>query len=79
MSWFQWKAINSIVAIVGLAFMLPNFAVAQSQTTVLPSQRIDPANRVSVAYAAPKDPFFQQLSGLLRKDRALEKIQEILQ
>ena len=30
---FQWKAINSIGAIFGIAFMLPNLAAAQSQTT----------------------------------------------
>ena|SRR5467141_2862417 len=75
MSTFQWKAINSICAIVGVAFILPNSAVAQSQTT---GTQMDQPNRVSVAYVAPKDPIFQELYGLLRDRRALEKIQEIL-
>src|SRR6266446_5922802 len=39
---------------------------------------MDQPNRVSVAYVAPKDPIFQELYGLLRDRRALEKIQEIL-
>jgi len=56
MSTFQWKAINSICAIVGVAFILPNSAVAQSQTT---GTQMDQPNRVSVAYVAPKDPIFQ--------------------
>ena len=56
MSTFQWKAINSICAIVGVAFILPNSAVAQSQTT---GTQMDQPNRVSVAYVAPKESPFR--------------------
>ena len=52
MSSFQWKAINFIGAIVGVAFILPNLAIAQSQTA---TTQIDQPNRVSVAYVATKD------------------------
>jgi hypothetical protein len=79
---FQWKAINCIVAIMAVAFILAGLAVAQSQTTVFPSQttasRSDPPNRVSVAYGVATDPSFQRLLALLTEHRALEKIQEIL-
>jgi hypothetical protein len=59
----QWKAINSIGAIVGVAFILPNLAIAQSQTT---TTQIDQPNRVSVAYVATKDLILQQFYGRLR-------------
>jgi len=75
MSSFQWKAINSIGAIVGCAFSLPNLAIAQSQTTVT---QIDQPNRVSVAYVATKDLVLQEFYGRLRDRRALEKVQEML-
>jgi hypothetical protein len=70
----KWKAITFVGAIASVAFMASKLALAQSQT----APRIDPANRVSVVYAAPQDPFLQRLSGLLKDHRALEKIQEIL-
>jgi hypothetical protein len=75
MSSLQWKAINSIGAVVGVALILSNLAVAQAQTI---ATQMDQPNRVSVAYVAPKDPVFQELYGLLRDRRALEKIQGIL-
>ena len=52
MSGFQWKAINTVGAIVGVALMLQDLAIAQSQTT---TTQIDKPNRVSVAYGATKD------------------------
>ena len=57
MSGFQWKAINSIGAIVGVALMLQDLAIAQSQTT---TTQIDKPNRVSVAYVATKDLVLQE-------------------
>ena len=74
MSSFQWKAINAIGAIVGIAFILPNLGVAQSQTAT----QIDQPNRVSVAYIATKDLVLQEFYGRLRDRRALEKVQEML-
>jgi hypothetical protein len=38
MSSFQWKAINSIGAIVAVALMLQDLAIAQSQTIMGKSQ-----------------------------------------
>jgi hypothetical protein len=75
MSSFQWKVINSIGAIVGVAFILPNVAVAQSQTT---ATQVDQPNRVSVAYVATEDLVLQRFYRLLKERRALEKIQEML-
>ena len=66
MSGFQWKAINSIGAIVGCAFSLPNLAIAQSQTTVT---QIDQPNRVSVAYVATKDLVLQEFYGRLKNQQ----------
>jgi hypothetical protein len=74
MSTFQWNAINSTCAIGGVAIIMSNLAVAQSQMATQMNQ----PNRVSVAYVAPKDAVFQELYGLLRDRRALDKIQEIL-
>ena len=65
----------SIATIAGVAFTAPNLAVAQSQPT---TEQLNPPNRVSVAYVAPKDPVFQRLSGLLTDRRAIQKLQEIL-
>ena len=48
----QWKAINSIGAILGVSFMLPNLAPAQSQTT---AAQIGQPNRVSIAYVPTDD------------------------
>jgi Putative metallopeptidase len=68
-------SINAIGAVVGAALILPNLALAQSQTT---ATQVDRPNQVAVAYVAPNDPEFQQLYDLLKARRALEKIQEIL-
>jgi hypothetical protein len=75
MSSFQWKTINSIGAIISVAFILPNLAIAQSQTT---TKQIDHPNRVSVAYVTTKDLVLQEFYGRLRDHHALEKIQEVL-
>jgi hypothetical protein len=53
MSSLQWNAINSIGAVVGVALILSNLAVAQAQTI---ATQMDQPNRVSVAYVAPKNP-----------------------
>jgi len=75
MSGFQWKATNSIGAIVSVALMLQDLAIAQSQTT---TTQIDKPNRVSVAYVATKDLVLQEFYGRLKNQHALEKIQEML-
>jgi Putative metallopeptidase len=72
---FQWKAINSIGAILGVAFMLPNLAAAQSQTT---ATQIGQPNRVSVAYVPTDDLVLKEVYDLLRDRRALERVQEML-
>ena len=61
--------------VMGLAVVLPNFSLAQSQTA--PTQSDQPS-RVSGVYVPPQNSAFQQLYDLLREGRALEKIQEIL-
>jgi hypothetical protein len=63
MSGFQWKATNSIGAIVSVALMLQDLAIAQSQTT---TTQIDKPNRVSVAYVATKDLVLQEFYGRLK-------------
>jgi hypothetical protein len=63
------------LAVMGIAAMLSNFALAQSQTTAAQS---DQPNRVSIAYGQPNNSAFRQLYDLLRERRALERIQEIL-
>jgi hypothetical protein len=72
---FQWKAINSIGAILGIAFMLPNLAPAQSQTT---ATQIGQPNQVSIAYVPTDNLIFKEVYGLLRDRRALERVQEML-
>lgn len=72
---FQWKAINSIGAILGVAFMLPNLAPAQSQTT---ATQIGQPNRVSVAYVPTDDLVLKEVYDLRRDRRALERVQEML-
>jgi hypothetical protein len=72
---FQWKAINSIGAILGVAFMLPNLAPAQSQTT---ATQIGQPNRVTVAYVPTDDLVLKEVYDLLRDRRALERVQEML-
>jgi hypothetical protein len=64
----------TFVAVMGIAALLPNFALAQSPTTATQS---DQPNRVSIAYGQPNNSAFQQLYDLLREHRALERIQEI--
>jgi Putative metallopeptidase len=71
----QWKAINSIGAILGVSFMLPNLAPAQSQTT---ATQIGQPNRVSIAYVPTDDLVLKEVYGLLRERRALERVQEML-
>jgi len=75
MSSFRWKSLGLMGAIVGVALILQDLVIARSQTT---STQNDQPNRVSVEYVAPKNPELQELYGLLRDRRALEKIQEIL-
>ena len=72
---FQCKAIGFIGAIVGVVLILPNVAVAQSQTA---ARQIDQTNRVSIEYILPKNVGYQKFYDLLRDRRALEKIQQIL-
>jgi Putative metallopeptidase len=68
-------SINSIGAIVGVAFILSNLADAQSQTT---AKQSDQSNRVSVAYVATEDLVLERFYRLLKERRAMEKIQEML-
>jgi hypothetical protein len=72
MSSFQWTAISSIGALVGVAFIQSTSAVAQPQTAATQS------NRVSIEYVAAEDLVLQDFYRLLRERRALEKIQEML-
>src|SRR5262245_18751630 len=67
--------LNAMIAAFGIALILPNRALAQSQTTVT---QIDQPNRITVAYVPPKNSEFQELHGLLTGRGALEKIQMIL-
>jgi hypothetical protein len=60
--------------VMGLAVVLPNFSLAQSQTAPTQSDQL----RISVVYEPPRNSAFQQLYDLLREGHALEKIQEIL-
>jgi hypothetical protein len=73
MSNFYWTT-GSLVGI-GMAVIMSNFSLAQSQTIAMQS---DPPNRVSIEYVPPGSPTFQELYDLLRDRHALEKIQEIL-
>jgi Putative metallopeptidase len=73
MSNFPSKMTTFIV--IGVAVILPNFSLAQSQT---PSTQSDQPSRVSVVYVPPQNSAFQQLYDLLRERRALERIQVIL-
>jgi Putative metallopeptidase len=63
------------LAILGIAAMLSNFTLAQSQTTATQS---DQPNRISIVYLQPNNSAFKELYGLLRARRALERMQEIL-
>ena len=72
---FQCKTISFIGAIVGVVLILPNGAVAQSQTA---ARKIDQTNRVSIEYILPKNVDYRKFYDLLRARRALEKIQQIL-
>ena len=73
MSNFLSKMPSSIV--MGLAVILLNFSLAQSQTA--PTQSDQPS-RVSIEYVPSQNSAFQPLYDLLRERRALERIQEIL-
>jgi hypothetical protein len=74
MSAFHSKMTSYIV--MGLAAILSDFSLAQSQTAS--TQGDQPPSRVSVVYVPPQNFAFQQLYDLLRERRALERIQEIL-
>jgi len=63
------------LAVMGITTMLSNFTPAQSQTTATQS---DQPNRVSIVYLQPNNSAFQELYGLLRERRSLERMQEIL-
>jgi hypothetical protein len=75
MSDFHWKAISSIGALVGVAFIQSTSAVAQLQTA---ATQINQPNRVSIEYVATEDLVLRDFYRLLRERRALEKIQEML-
>jgi len=72
---FQWKGINSIGAILGVAFMLSNLAAAQSQTT---ATQIGQPNQISIAYVPTDDLVLKEVYRLLQERRALERVQEML-
>src|SRR3974377_545067 len=61
--------------IVCVAFLLPSLAASQQQTA---GTQMDQTNRVSIAYAASKDPVLQRFYSLLTERRALERIQQAL-
>jgi hypothetical protein len=63
------------LAVTSIAAILSHFSLAQSPPSVTQS---DQPNRVSIAYSQPNNSAFQELYGLLRERRALERIQEIL-
>src|SRR5262245_17669783 len=85
---FRWTLKKYFCAIIGAASTVPNLAIAQSETTIIlrpgsersyiTDTKDDRPNRVAVVYSPPTNPEFQELYGLLRERRALEKIQEIL-
>src|SRR5438067_3639310 len=70
---FHSKMTSYIV--MGLAAIVSDFSLAQSQTA--PTQSGQP-NQVSIVYVPPQNSAFQPLYDLLRERRALERIQEIL-
>jgi hypothetical protein len=84
MNSFQRKTLNSIGVLAAVGYIALTLVVARAQTTILQNdqpkivQGSDQPNRVSIEYVAPTNPEFQDLYGLLRNRRALEKIQEIL-
>jgi len=63
------------LAVMGVAAILSNFSLAQSQTTATQS---DQPNRISIAYGQPNNSAFSKLYDILRERRALERIQEVL-
>jgi hypothetical protein len=63
------------LAVMGVATILSNFSLAQSQTTAAQS---DQPNRISIAYGQPNNSAFSKLYDILRERRALERIQEVL-
>ena len=75
MSSFQWTAISSIGALVGVAFIQSTSAVAQPQTA---APQINQPNRISIEYVATEDLVLRDFYRLLREHRALEKVQEML-
>jgi hypothetical protein len=75
MSSFQWKAISSVGALVGVALIQATLAGAQPQK---PATQINQPNRISIEYVATEDLVLREYYRLLRDHRALEKIQEML-
>ena len=75
MSSFQWKAIGSIGALVGVALIQATLAGAQPQK---PATQINQPNRISIEYVATEDLVLREYYRLLREHRALEKVQEML-
>jgi putative metallopeptidase DUF4344 len=79
----QWKTSNSISVLVGGVAIALAFAVAQAQTIILRGEQPEATQgdwpgRVSIEYVVPTNPDFQELYGVLKNRRALEKIQEIV-
>jgi len=71
----QRKAKSCVYAIAALALLLPNPAIAQSQTA---APQAEQPNRIAIEYVAPKDPALQDLYEVLKIRGALERIQKIL-
>lgn len=71
MSSWRWRSVTVII----IGTLLPNLSAAQSQSPAAPSGRPD---LVSVAYAPPDNPSFQDVYDLLRQRNVLEKIKEML-
>jgi hypothetical protein len=69
----QWKAISSVVAIIGVVSILSKSIGAQSQTL---SPAKDQANRVIIEFVPPENPKFQEVYDRLREHAGgvLEKI-----
>jgi hypothetical protein len=83
MSSMRWKPISFIGVLASVVLITLTLAVALAQTVTLQGDQSKvmqggQPNRVSIEYVAPQNPELQELYGLLRDRRALEKIQEIL-
>ena len=83
MNGFRRKIPNSISVFVDGVSIALALAAAQAQTIILRGEQpeatqADWPGRVSIEYAVPTNSEFQELYGLLKNRRALEKIQEIV-